>query len=81
MNDIKEIVKPSLATADYVVIALYLTAVLGIGLFFFIQQIKRKKQNSVNNFFTGEGKKPYLSCWFLNLSHNSIFKLFPCGNR
>ncbi|MFA7735324.1 hypothetical protein [Mycoplasmopsis synoviae] len=43
MNDIKEIVKPSLATADYVVIALYLTAVLGIGLFFFIQQIKRKK--------------------------------------
>ncbi|WP_369027385.1 hypothetical protein [Mycoplasmopsis synoviae] len=44
MNNIKEIIKPSLATADYVVIALYLTAVLGIGLFFFIQQIKRKNK-------------------------------------
>lgn len=82
MNNIKEIVKPSLATADYVVIALYLTAVLGIGLFFFIQQIKRKKQNSVNNFFTGEGKNPIwvvsFSIWATILSSN--FFLAATGN-
>ncbi|MFL1038058.1 hypothetical protein ACJOMK_06360, partial [Mycoplasmopsis synoviae] len=69
-------------TADYVVIALYLTAVLGIGLFFFIQQVKRKKQNSVNDCFTGEGKNPIWvvgsSIWATILSSN--FFLAATGN-
>lgn len=52
--------------ADWTVIALYLVAILGIALFFFLRTYFKKQDNS-SNFFTGGGKNPViivaLSMW------------------
>ncbi|MGY6172124.1 sodium:solute symporter family transporter [Candidatus Mycoplasma pogonae] len=51
---------------DWIIIALYLVLILGIGLFFFLKTYFAKKDNT-NNFFTGGGKNPIvvvgLSLW------------------
>ncbi|OYD27186.1 SSS family solute:Na+ symporter [Mycoplasma testudineum] len=68
--------KAEFFVADWVVIALYLAVVFGIGIFAYFWN-KRKKQSDSKSFFTGGGKTPGwvigFSVWATTLSSLTYF--------
>lgn len=57
--------KIGLHPLDWAIIAIYLIAILGIGLLFWWLQKRKKHANSTKHFFTGGGKNPV---WVVGIS-------------